>query len=130
MIRISPSLLGLSSYTATWIICTCIIRLTFKPSIDIDFSVTLRSVNLNMSDMGLEARKPVFGGLVNNKDTDQPANPRRLINTFDVCTLKSISKLATSKISIFWLVSVAEQADLNLTLSETPKTGFDEVRPI
>ena len=34
--------LGLSSYTAAWIICTCIIRFTFKPLIDIDFSVTLR----------------------------------------------------------------------------------------
>ena len=42
MIRVSPSLLGLSSYTAAWIICTCIIRFTFKPLIDIDFSVTLR----------------------------------------------------------------------------------------
>ena len=26
-----------------WIICTCIIRFTFKPLIDIDFSVTFRS---------------------------------------------------------------------------------------
>ena len=42
MIRVSPSLLGLSSHTAAWIICTCIIRFTFKPLIDIDFSVTLR----------------------------------------------------------------------------------------
>ena len=32
--------------------------------------------------------------------------------------------LATSKISIFYLVSVAEQAGLNLTLWEAPKTGF------
>ena len=40
---VSPSLLGLSSYTAAWIICTCIIRFTFKPLIDIDFSMTLRS---------------------------------------------------------------------------------------
>ena len=37
MIRVSPSLLGLSSYTAAWIIFTCIIRFTFKPLIDIDF---------------------------------------------------------------------------------------------
>ena len=41
MIRVPPSLLGLSS-TAAWIICTCIIWFTFKPLIDIDFSVTLR----------------------------------------------------------------------------------------
>ena len=42
MIRVQPSLLGISSYTAAWIISTCIIRFTFKPLIDIDFSVTLR----------------------------------------------------------------------------------------
>ena len=42
LIRVRPSLLGLSSYTAAWIICTCIIQFTFKPLIDIDFSVTLR----------------------------------------------------------------------------------------
>ena len=42
MIRVPPSLLGLSSYTAAWNICTCIIRFTFKPLIDIDFSVYLR----------------------------------------------------------------------------------------
>ena len=42
MICVPPSLLGLSSYTAAWIICTCIIQITFKPLIDIDFSVTLR----------------------------------------------------------------------------------------
>ena len=35
-----------------------------------------------------------------------------------------ISRLATSKIS------VAEQAGLNLTLSETPKTGFVTSRTI
>ena len=42
MIRVPPSLLGLSSYTAAWIIFTCIIQFTFKTLIDIDFSVTLR----------------------------------------------------------------------------------------
>ena len=34
-----------------------------------------------------------------------------------------------SKISIFQHVSVAEQTGLNLTLSETPKTGFLVLRP-
>ena len=28
--------------------------------------------------MGLDARKPVFGGVVNNKGADQPAHPRGL----------------------------------------------------
>ena len=32
--------------------------------------------------------------------------------------------------SIFWLVSAAEQAGLNITLSGTPKTGFCVTQPI
>ena len=36
----------------------------------------------------------------------------------------SISKLYTSEDSIFWLVSVAEQAGLSLALSENPKADF------
>ena len=35
-----------------------------------------------------------------------------------------ISKLATHEISIFKLISIAEETGLNLTLSETPKAGF------
>ena len=61
----------------------------------------------------------------NNKDADQPAHPHSLISAFAFRSLKSItSKLATSEISTSKLVSVAELAGLNLTLSETPKTGF------
>ena len=41
---------------------------------------------------------------------------------FAYCSI--ISRLATSGISILWLVSIAEQAALNLTLSETLKTGI------
>ena len=44
--------------------------------------------------------------------------------------LKSIvSRIATSKFSIFKLVSVAEETGLSLALSETPKTGFVASRP-
>ena len=76
--------------------------------------------------MGLSARKPV-----NNKGADQPAHLRSLFSAFDFCLLESIiSRLSTSEISIFLLVSVAEQAGLNLTLLETPKTGFATLRPI
>ena len=48
------------------------------------------------------------------------------------CSLNEriISGLATSTISFFYLVSVAEQAGLNLTLSKTPETGFLIPRPI
>ena len=41
-----------------------------------------------------------------------------------------ISRLALSEISIFYLISVAEQAGLNLTFSETLKTGILSTRPI
>ena len=61
---------------------------------------------------------------MNIKGADQPAHPRRLISAFVIRLLESIiSRLAMSKISIFQLVSVAEQAGLNNTFSETLKTG-------
>ena len=41
-----------------------------------------------------------------------------------------ISELASDKISIFQLVSVADETGLSLTLPETPKTGFVTMRPI
>ena len=53
-------------------------------------------------NMGLVARKPAFGGFVNNTGADQPAHPHSLISAFVICFLVSIiSKLATSEISIF-----------------------------
>ena len=39
--------------------------------------------------MGLDARKPVFGGFENNAGTDQPAHPRSLISTFVIRFLES-----------------------------------------
>ena len=67
---------------------------------------------------------------VNNKGTDQPAHPGRPISTFVIHFLESIiSKLATSKISIFQLVSIAEEIFLSLALMQTPKTGFVALRP-
>ena len=41
-----------------------------------------------------------------------------------------ISILATSKVSIFKLVTVAVETGLKLTLSEAPKAGFVTSRPI
>ena len=61
----------------------------------------------------------------NNKGADQPAHPRSLISTFVVRCLDSmLCILALSKVSRFKLVSVAEQACLNLTWSKIPKTQF------
>ena len=80
--------------------------------------------------MGLDARKPVWG-FANNKEADQPAHLRRLISAFVIRFLESIiSRLVTSEISIFKLVSVAEETDLSLAFSKTPKTGFLAWRPI
>ena len=62
---------------------------------------------------------------VSNKGADQTAHPRSLISAFVIRSLERIIyRLATSEMSIFYLVSLAEQAGLNLTLSETVKTGF------
>ena len=67
----------------------------------------------------------------NNKGADQPAHTRSLISAFVIRLLQSIiSGLASSEISIFYLVSIAEETGLSLTLSETPKIGFVAPWPI
>ena len=80
--------------------------------------------------MGVAARKPVFEGL--QKHRRRPAaHPRSLISAFVIRFLESIiCKLATGEISIFWIVSVAEEIGLKLALSATPKTDFLATRPI
>ena len=62
----------------------------------------------------LDARKLVFGtGDANSKGAD----PRRLVCVFVIHLLESIiSELASSEILIFQLVSISEQAGLNLTV--------------
>ena len=58
----------------------------------------------------------------NNKGADQPAHPRSLISTFIVHCLDSVMSLVSvTKISSLMLASVAEQASLSLTWSETPE---------
>ena len=48
-----------------------------------------------------------------------------MISAFTIQFSESIiSKLTASEISIFWLISLAEETGLSLALSETPKTGF------
>ena len=77
-------------------------------------------------NMGLKARKPVFRGL-----RTTPAHPCSLISTFVIRFLEStVHNLPTSEISIFQLVSVADETGLSLALSETPKTGFLATWPI
>ena len=60
-----------------------------------------------------------------NNGADQPAHRRTPISAFDVGCLDSIIHIfAKSKILRLELVSVAEQAGLCLTWSQTLKTGF------
>ena len=85
--------------------------------------------------MGLVARKPVFvgggGGVANNNGAVQSALTRSLISTFVIRFSESIIfRLATSKISSFLEVSVAEGTGLNLDFSETAKTCFVVLRSI
>ena len=61
----------------------------------------------------------------NNKGADQPVHSRSLISTFVVRCLDSmICIFAISKVSRYSLVSVAEQAGLNLTWLKIPEDTF------
>ena len=74
--------------------------------------------------------KTCLRGFANNTGADQSAHPCSLISAFVIHFVESIiSELATSEISCFYLVSVAEETCLKLALSETPKTGFLALRP-
>ena len=61
----------------------------------------------------------------NNKGAGQPAHPHSLICTFIVhCLANTIPLVSIYKISSLYLHSVAEQASLSLTWSETPEDTF------
>ena len=80
---------------------------------------------------GLRREKICLPRFANNKCADQPAHLRSLASTFVIHLLEYfISKLATSEISAFYLVSVADETGLSLTFLETLKTGFVRPRPI
>ena len=82
---------------------------------------------LGSNQMGLDERKPVFGGL---QTTQAQTSLRSLISVFVICFLESIIRsLFTGKISIFYLVSVAKETGLKLDFSETLKTGFLATKP-
>ena len=84
-----------------------------------------------ISIIGPQREKTCLREFANNTGADQPALPRSLISAFVIHALElTISKLATSEISTFSLVSVAEETVLKLALSETPKTSFLATGPI
>ena len=61
---------------------------------------------------------------------EQHMHSHSLVSAFINRVLESIvSKIATSEISVFQLVSEAEETGFSLALSETPKTGFLATRP-
>ena len=63
--------------------------------------------------------------LANNRGTDQPVHPHSLISAFVVHCLDSIISLVfISEISGLYLASLAAQAGLCLTWTQTPKTDF------
>ena len=67
----------------------------------------------------------LFMPYANNKDANQPAHPCSLIRAFVVCFLDSIIPLASiSEISRLHLASVAAQASLCLTWSQTRRQIF------
>ena len=60
-----------------------------------------------------------------NTGANQPAHPHSLISTFVVRCLDSmICILAISKVSRFYLATIAEQAGLNLTWSKISEDTF------
>ena len=63
-------------------------------------------------------------GCTNTTGADQPAHRGRLFSAFVIRFLESISKLDTGEISIFYLVSVAEETCLNIVLLATLRTGL------
>ena len=69
--------------------------------------------------------KTCFMSYANNKGVDQPAHPLSLISAFVFRCLHSVKSLVSvTKMSSLMLASVAEQADLSLTWSETPEDRF------
>ena len=80
---------------------------------------------------GPRREKTCLRKFANDNGADQPAHPRRLISAFVIRLSESIiSRLATSEISIFQIVSIAEETGLKLALSETQKTGFLTTWPV
>ena len=76
-------------------------------------------------------RENLSWGCANNKGADQPAHPHSLISAFVIHYLESkVASLLTCKISIFYLVSVAEQTSFESHFFGNNEDGFCRVRHI
>ena len=70
-------------------------------------------------------KKTCLRGSTNNTGADQPAFTRSLISAFVIRSLESsISKRASSEITIFQLVSVAGETGLSLVFNGNPEDRF------
>ena len=80
---------------------------------------------IRLVSYGPRCEKTYLQRFANNKGPDEPVHSRSLISAFVIRLMESIiSKFAASKFSRECQVSVAEETDLSLALTETPKTGF------
>ena len=79
---------------------------------------------------GPRREKTCLRWFANNKGADQPAHPRSLISAFVIHLSKSIiSRLITSEISIFQLVSEAEETGLKLACRKPRRQVFSQRGP-
>ena len=80
---------------------------------------------------GQRHEKTCLRWFANNNGADQPAHPHSLISALVIHIMESIiCKLATSEISVYCLVHVAEETGLKLAALQSPKTGFVPMRSI
>ena len=88
------------------------------------FGLTFNKItNKPINEPGHE--KTCLMSYAHNKDADQAVHPRSLISAFVVRCLDSVMPLVSvTKLSSLVLASVAEQASLSLTWSETPEDTF------
>ena len=111
--------------------CVCIYHLVFGINIKMSNFVSCKqnfAEFVQMDPVHLYEpghKKTCLMSYANNKGADQPAHPRSLISAFVVRCLDSVMSLVSvTKISSLMLASVAEQASLSLTWSETPEDTF------
>ena len=96
-----------------------------------DYTIIEGPVDRVYTPYGPRRKKICLWGFANNTDVDQPALLPSLVSVFVIRFLEStICKLATGEISIFYIVSVAEEAVLKLALLETSGTGSVVSKPI
>ena len=77
---------------------------------------------------GPRREKTCLRGFANNKGADQPAHPPRLVSAFVIRFIEStISRLATSEIIAFYLVSVAVETGFESCFFGNPEDRFCRV---